>query len=455
MRRWALPLRGWLALAMLALILTPLLSWIGMLVAVMGPMKTEPTNFERMSSQRIMLANELLIGRPEAWGEEGFHAELRSLLDDVGVSVALIDAGGAPLLRTGSFERSRWPDWEESGLNSMGTQQQVGLLRNGEGLVTGLYVLEQNGKDPFNLLLVSVILGAITLVMLLAVWWIGRSINQPIQALADAAKAISREDLDFTLPSSRIREVNQLATAFAAMRDGLRASIASQAAMEQERRLLIGGIAHDLRTPLSSIRGYLEGLRDGIARSPDRMERYVAVALEKTGHLERMISDLFAFTQVEYLNRGPERELVGLGALLQEALDGMAPRALQAGVDLTLEGSGDVALHADRAMLTRAVENLLANGIRHTPAGGSVRIGYHLAEGGCQLWVADTGPGIPPADLERIFEPLYRGDEARGTKTGGAGLGLAIAQRFVQSHGGRIWAMNDGGARFTIWLPLK
>jgi signal transduction histidine kinase len=453
-RPWALPLRAWLALALVAVVLTPLLAWLGVIVAVMGPLKTEPTPWERRERERLAAATALIRKQAHSWKSPAFQAELRQIVQGSAISVALLDATGTPILRTGQFEHWAPIDPRSVTIESLGDRQQTGIVRDASGRVIGIYVLAQGGLDPLFFVLVSVVLGGLTLAVLVGVWWIGRSINQPIQVLAQAAEEVSQERLDFAVPTSHIQEVNQLATAFAAMRDGLRASIATQAAMEQERRLLIAGIAHDLRTPLSSVRGYLEGLRDGIARTPERMERYVSVALEKTGHLERLIADLFTFTQVEYLNQVPRKEPVALASLLQAAVDGLQPRATAAGVALRLDlPVTQAVLDLDRAMLTRVVENLLENGIRHTPAGGSVTVGYRSEPGGCRLWVADTGSGIPEADLERIFEPLYRGDQSRGTRTGGAGLGLAIARRFVAAHGGRIWAANQGGALFTVWLP--
>lgn len=457
--RWSLPLRVWLAAAMVAIILVPIASWLGVIIAVQGPLKTSPTPWERRTQERMSDVRQLIQRRGDEWESPAFQQELRGLLADSVISVALLNAKGVPLFLSGSFQKRAeiqdWPSGEpQTLLESAGSSTRIGLVYDSSGEAAGLYAIEQSGVDPFTYVLILTIVGGVTIAMLLAVWWVGRSINEPIKALAQAAKAVSKERLDFAVPSSRIGEVNELATAFASMRDGLQESIRSQAAMDEERRMLIAGIAHDLRTPLASVRGYLEGLRDGIAKTPERMERYVAVALEKTGHLERMISDLFAFAQAEYLEQQPKREATPLGALLQAAADGMAPRALAAGISVQLDlPESEQVIQVDKAMLTRVIENLLENGVRHTPSGGSVTVGFRAESGGTNLWVSDTGPGIPAGDLERIFEPLYRGDEARGTKTGGAGLGLAIARRFVEAHGGRIWATNEGGARFSIWLP--
>ena len=106
-------------------------------------------------------------------------------------------------------------------------------------------------------------------------------------------------------------------------------------------------------------------------------------------------------------------------------------------------------------MLQRVVDNLLDNALRYTPTGGAVTVGWRCAPGEALFWVQDTGPGIPEADLERIFEPTYRADTARGTRTGGAGLGLTIARRLVEAHGGTVTAANQSGACFTVKLPLK
>lgn len=310
-------------------------------------------------------------------------------------------------------------------------------------------------KEP--LFGVAVTAGILTQISVLVVtgvllgWWVVR----PLTAMATASRRITLDglaDVDLHLPPSRVREVAEAATAFGAMGEGLRESLGRQAELEQERRFFVGAIAHDLRTPLFSLRGYLEGLEKGVASSPEKSARYVAVCQQKANELEQLISDLFAYAQLDYMQLPQEREVVELEQLLRDAVDGVRPQAEEKGVALALETQAtSCEALASRHLLARAVGNLLENALRHTPAGGQVTVSLRASEADWIFTVADTGPGIAAHDLPRIFDPLYRGETSRSRRTGGVGLGLAIARRAFQAHSGDLTAANgvEGGAVFT------
>ena len=216
--------------------------------------------------------------------------------------------------------------------------------------------------------------------------------------------------------------------------------------------MFVGAVVHDLRTPLFALRGYLDGLATGLADSPEKAARYVAVCREKAAALERLIADLFAYTRTEYLDQAPHPEPLELGELLTRTVDGLRPQAEAKGVAVDLDGPAALCpFHGDPHLLTRAVENLLDNAVRHTPAGGRVRVAWQRAPEGLTFTVTDTGPGLSQEDLRHLFTPLYRGDSSRNRRTGGAGLGLTIAKRILQAHGGDLTAANapGGGAVFT------
>ena len=303
------------------------------------------------------------------------------------------------------------------------------------------------------------IVGLTTLGLTLAgiAWFLGRTILRPLAATSQAARQIAGGDLDISLPRSRVREVDEVNSAFDAMSVALRTSLEEQAELEHERRLFIGAVAHDLRTPLFALRGYLEGLESGIASTPEQRAHYVSVAREKADDLERLISDLFDFSRLEYLDQTPHREPLDLAALLHKLAGELQPLAATKGITILL----DDAMHAcsvngDSHLLTRAIANLLDNALRFTPAGGDVRITCRNAGQVVIFSVADSGPGILPADLPNIFNPLYRGESSRNRRTGGAGLGLTIARRILLAHGGDLTAANhtDGGAVFSATIPI-
>ncbi|HKS70989.1 MAG TPA: HAMP domain-containing sensor histidine kinase [Ktedonobacterales bacterium] len=312
--------------------------------------------------------------------------------------------------------------------------------------------------DPWRhtLFEIAVPLVAFALTMASIAWLAGRTVLRPLAAMRSAARQIAGGDLDIRLPDPPLREVADVADAFGAMGTALRQSLERQAELEQQRRMVIGAVAHDLRTPLFSLRGYLEGLDRGLADTPERAAHYLAVCRQQADALERLVADLFTYTRLDYLEEVPRREPLELGALLGAAVEGARPLAEERRLRLVVSGPCDCALEGDAHLLTRAVENLLDNALRHSPPGGCVTVQWERAAAGAwRFAVGDSGPGIAPADLPHIFDPLYRGDASRNRSTGGAGLGLAIARRILRSHGGELTAANrpGGGAELTATLP--
>ena len=304
---------------------------------------------------------------------------------------------------------------------------------------------------------IAVPLVVFALTMASIAWLAGRTVLRPLAAMRAAARQIAGGDLDIRLPDPPLREVADVADAFGAMGTALRASLERQAELEQQRRMVIGAVAHDLRTPLFSLRGYLEGLDRGLANTPERAAHYLAVCRQQADALERLVADLFTYTRLDYLEEVPRREPLELGALLSAAVEAARPLADERRLHLVASGPCDCSLEGDAHLLTRAVENLLDNALRHSPAGGSVAVCWERSPAGWRFAVGDSGPGIAPADLPHIFDPLYRGDASRNRGTGGAGLGLAIARRILRAHGGDLTAANrpGGGAELTATLPCE
>jgi signal transduction histidine kinase len=303
------------------------------------------------------------------------------------------------------------------------------------------------------------LVGLATLLLTLGViaWLLGRTLLKPLAATSNAARQIAAGDLDIVLPGSQVREVAELSSAFVAMSAELRASLQQQAAIEDERRMFVSAIAHDLRTPLFSLRGYLEGLDQGLATTPQKAAQYVRVCREKADVLERLIADLFAYARIEYLEQTLQREPLALGTLLGRAVEGRRREAGAQGVTLRLDQPQPTCMvEGDQHLLGRAVENLLDNALRHTRPGGEIEVQWWTDGDRAMFTVADSGPGIAPRDLPHVFEPMYRADPSRSRETGGTGLGLAISRRILRAHGGDLSAANRvaGGAEFTGSLPV-
>lgn len=390
------------------------------------------------------------------WADPAWQATIAPSLATNGVQFALADSNGHEIYRS-TADLYATPEWSRPVLS---TRRIIVADSAGTTLGTAYLYYPQDLRAVWFIPLSGI--GTIALVLAAVGWFADRTVARPLAATAAAAQRVADGDLDIHLPTSPVREVAEVNEAFVGMSAALRGALALQAELEQERRLFIGAVAHDLRTPLFALRGYLDGLGSGLANTPEKSARYLASAQEKAASLERLIADLFEYTRLEYLDQTPRRDPIDLGALLRRLVEGLQPQAEAKGVTLALTGPPDPApatggtIEGDAHQLTRAIENLLDNALRHTPAGGRIEVGWRLEETRAVYTIRDTGGGIAAQDLPHIFTPLYRGESSRNRRTGGAGLGLTTARRIMLAHGGDLSAANvpNGGAIFTGSLAL-
>lgn len=292
-------------------------------------------------------------------------------------------------------------------------------------------------------------LAALGAALVVVVVLLRRWVLQPLARLAADAERIAGGELDIAPLRTRAREVAQVGDALHGMARGLRDALRSSTAAERERRFMVTAIAHDLRTPLFTLRGSLEALERGVGDAD-----YLPRAQAKAAHLDRLVSDLFTFSRLEYAREAAAFEQVDVAALARRAAEDAEPIAAARGCALHVHGvESELSVHGDADALLRVVTNLLDNAIRHGHR--RVLLGAHRENGAVHLDVVDDGPGFAPEDLDHVFEPLFRSDRARAGRTGGTGLGLAIARRLARAHGGDVAAANDprGGARATLTLP--
>ena len=309
----------------------------------------------------------------------------------------------------------------------------------------------------YNYLLVPVVvIGSIIVIVAGFAVFVGRSIIQPLGATSRSAAAVAGGNLEIDLPDSYVREVADLNAAFEGMAGQLKQTLEREAELEEQRRLIVGAVAHDLRTPLFSLRGSLEAISTGVASSAEKREQYLQIAQQKADALERLISELFEFARGEAAMSSSELETVAIEPMLHRTVESFQPRANDQAITLAVrsdcpQSSAQINPH----QLERALDNLIDNALRFTPAQGDVHVRCVQEEDAIQILVSDTGPGIPENALNQIFEPLYRAESSRNPATGGLGLGLTIARNIFLVHGGNLQARNlpDGGAEFIGTLP--
>jgi two-component system, OmpR family, phosphate regulon sensor histidine kinase PhoR len=225
--------------------------------------------------------------------------------------------------------------------------------------------------------------------------------------------------------------------------------------LESMRRDFVANVSHELKTPLTSISGYAETLlSDNLEAEVSR--RFVATIAGNAKRMQRLVDDLLDLARLEAGRWQPEAEPINVAAICRGTWDGLGDENRRAAIDYRIEiGAGADELVADPDAVRQILTNLLENSFRYTPAGGRITCRSVVLDSGIALSVADTGSGIVPDHLPRIFERFYRSDPARSREQGGTGLGLAIVKHLVEAHGGRVSAQSELGVGTTItcWFP--
>ena len=286
-------------------------------------------------------------------------------------------------------------------------------------------------------------------------YFFSSALTDRIQALNRAVHSIAAGELNVQVPVQGRHEVAQLAKTFNGMAAQLAQADRSQREAEQLRRELLAWVGHDLRTPLSSIRAIVEALADGVVSDPDTQRRYLLTAQRDIQSLSVLIDDLFEMSQIGAGGLQLDRQSASLTDLLSDTLESFTALATAKGVTLTGSvGAGVDPVAMDVQKIGRVLGNLIGNAIRHTPAGGLVRVQVQRMGGDVLVEVSDSGEGIPAASLGRVFDQFYRAEESRNRETGGAGLGLAIAKGIVAAHRGEIGVESEPGAGARFWFVL-
>lgn len=278
-----------------------------------------------------------------------------------------------------------------------------------------------------------------------------RRIATPLADVMAAADAVADGDLSVRIPEAGPRDFRQLAQSFNRMAEELERA-------DMRRRTLTADVAHELRTPVHIIQGNLEGVLDGVY---EPTEAHITATLEETQALARLVEDLRVLSLAEAGQLPLIREAVDVDELLTDLATSFSGQADMAGVDLRVQidespgESESLAIVADAGRLNQVLSNLVANGLRHTPEGGSIVLGATRTDQWVRIMVSDTGEGIPPKDLPYIFDRFWKGDRSRSHIDGaGSGLGLAIARELVQAHGGRIHVESEPGRGTTFVIDL-
>jgi len=283
----------------------------------------------------------------------------------------------------------------------------------------------------------------------LASLFVARRISAPVRRMLVATRRVSAGHYDERVPVAEPDELGELSEGFNAMAAALQEG-------ERRRREFIADVSHELRTPISTLRGYAEGLVDGVVEPSEETFGLMHAEAER---MRRLVDDLRQLSRAETGELSLKVSVVDPARLLKRACEGMAPLFTEKGVGLRVKTTeGSTAVLADPDRVVQVLANLLGNALRHTPPGGRVEAETAPAGGEVRFSVSDTGEGLETEHLSHLFERFYRVEKSRSRtgSRGGSGLGLAISRALVEAMGGAIWAESAGpgrGARFAFTLP--
>ena len=308
------------------------------------------------------------------------------------------------------------------------------------------------------------ILFAVILILLLTAglltWWIYQSIITPIRKLQKAAENIKEGNLDFKLESETVGtdEINELCISFEDMRRRLKENAEEKIHNEAENKALISNIAHDLKTPITAVKGYAEGILDGVANTPDKVDKYVRTIYSKANEMDTLINELTLYSKID-TNRIPYNfAKINVEEYFQDCVD-------EIGLDMEHRGIGlayynyvdkDVVIIADPEQLRRVVNNIVGNSAKYmNKKNGFINIRIKDVGDFIQVEIEDNGSGIPAKDLPYIFDRFFRADASRNSATGGSGIGLSIVKKIVEDHGGKIWATSKEDTGTIMYFVIR
>lgn len=288
--------------------------------------------------------------------------------------------------------------------------------------------------------------------------WIYRGIVTPIRRLGEAAQNIKEGNLDFTIEAGADDEIGRLCSNFEEMRQRLKDTAEEKLESEKENRELISNISHDLKTPITAIKGYVEGIMDGVADTPEKMEKYIRTIYSKANDMDRLINELTLYSQID-ANRIPYnfnriRAVDYFNDCIEEI--GLGLEAEHIGLTYYNYTADDVLIIADPEQLKRAIDNIIGNSVKYMDkAHGQINVRVKDVGDFIQVEIEDNGKGIAQKDLAYIFDRFYRTDASRNSQTGGSGIGLSIVKKIIEDHGGKIWATSKESTGTVMYFVLR
>ena len=294
---------------------------------------------------------------------------------------------------------------------------------------------------------VILLLSAIVMVV-----WIYKGIAPQIKILKIAANNVKEGNLEFSVATGGTDEMSEVCNAFEDMRVRLKNNAKDRLEDEAEQRALISNIAHDLKTPITAIKGYAEGMLDGVADTPEKREKYIRTIYNKANEMNTLINELTLYSNID-TNKIPYNfQKLNIHSYFEDCIE-------ELGMDLDYANyvDPDVLIIADPEQLGRIIHNIVSNSVKYMRADVASRIAITIKDVGdfVQIEIADNGKGIATKDLPYVFDRFYRADTSRNSAAGGSGIGLSIVKKIVEDHGGKIWVTSKENEGTTMYFVIR
>lgn len=308
-----------------------------------------------------------------------------------------------------------------------------------------------------NMLVTVIIILAVTALGL--TWWIYRGLIGPLDKLRAATRKIKEGDLNFSVEPEGVSEISDLCQDFEDMRRRLKENAEEKVEFDKESKELISNISHDLKTPITAVKGYVEGIMDGVANTPEKMDRYIRTIYNKANEMDRLINELTFYSKMD-TNKIPYTfNKIHVTDFFDDCAEDLHMELGAKNVEFSYCNyvEPEVMVIADAEQIKRVVNNIVSNSLKYTGADKQKRINLRVKDVGdfIQVEIEDNGKGIAPKDLPNIFDRFYRTDASRNSSKGGSGIGLSIVKKIMEDHGGKVWATSKENIGTVMYFVLR
>ena len=321
--------------------------------------------------------------------------------------------------------------------------------------------LAQSSSNQVKLMAKDMILTATIILVFTALsvgLWIYRSIAVPLVKLKKATKNIKEGNLDFVLEVEGNDEFSQLCQDFEEMRKRLKESTEEKILMDKENKELISNISHDLKTPITAVKGYVEGIMDGVADTPEKMDRYVRTIYNKTNEMDHLINELTFYSKIDTNSIPYTFSNLNVEDYFSDCAEELGLEMETRGIELVYANYVEkgVQVIADGEQIRRVIHNIVSNAIKYMEKPrGIIQLRVKDVGDFIQVEIEDNGKGIAAKDLPYIFDRFYRTDVSRNSSKGGSGIGLSIVKKIMEDHGGKVWATSRLGIGTIMYFVLR